>query len=170
MRNLLPGLPAALSWCVSRQLPRHYTPGTSLKYANTKLSGRPFRFLGRPVPPHVCMRRNVYDHGEIKSTAKILPLIRMWSLLPPSLRRPRPSSLDPSKARARYRSRSPTELWHARLRLTMLAENECGRLVRPVGDTLPRRCVIQPPHLYFFSFPADARTRRRLLRSLVKLG
>ena len=82
----------------SRGIIRHYTPGTSLKYANTQLSGRPSRFLGRPVSLHVCMRRNVYDHGEIKSTAKILPLIRMWSLLPPSLHRPRLSSLDPSKA------------------------------------------------------------------------
>lgn len=66
---------------VSRQLPRHYKPGTSLKYANIQfsLSGRPFRFLGYPSLAR--MRRNVYDHGEIKSTAKILPLIRMWSLL-----------------------------------------------------------------------------------------
>ena len=31
------------------------------------------------------MRRNVYDHGEIKSTAKILPLIRMWWHSSPSL-------------------------------------------------------------------------------------
>lgn len=86
---------------LSRQLPRHYTPGTSLKYANTQLSGRPFRFLGRPARTslcaraRVCMSRNVYDHGEIKSTAKILPLIRMWWLLllllplpPPPPRRP----------------------------------------------------------------------------------
>jgi len=96
-QNLLPWLPAALSWRVSRQLPRHYTPGTSLKYANTQLSGRPFRFLGRLVHLLTCMRRNVYDQDEIKSTAKILPLIRMWSPLLLSLRRPRPSSMDPSK-------------------------------------------------------------------------
>lgn len=54
-------------------------------------SSVPFPWLPR-APPHVCTRRNVYDHGEIKSTAKILPLIRMWSLLPPSLRRSRSSS------------------------------------------------------------------------------
>lgn len=46
--------------------------GASLKYANT---------LGVVHSvPFAHARRNVYDHGEIKSTAKILPLIRMWLL------------------------------------------------------------------------------------------
>lgn len=81
------------SWRVSRQLPRHYKPGTSLKYANIQLS-RVVRSVSlvapRATPPilppapssRAYARRNVYDHSEIKSTAKILPLIHMWSPLP----------------------------------------------------------------------------------------
>lgn len=63
---------------------------------------------------------------------------------------PGPLQRTPPKA-ARYRSRSPSERWYARLRLTIVAESECGRLARLVGDTSVRNSVAAPIRFFLFS-------------------
>ena len=93
---------AGPTWPVAEFAPS----GGSLKYANTAEepsgSGRFQALRLRRAPP----RRNVYDHGEIKSTAKILPVIRMrggWRASGAAVHRR--AAVKPRSPRAKYKER-----------------------------------------------------------------